>query len=52
MILADTSAWVDYFRGSRSQAAEALDRALDTEEIVLGDLILVEILQGVRPGHE
>lgn len=46
-LLADTSVWVDYLRGSRGKGAEALDRALGHHSILLGDLVLVEILRGV-----
>lgn len=52
MILADTSAWIDYLRGTASPAAEALDTALGKDEIVIGDLILVELLQGYRQDRE
>ena len=48
MILADTSAWVDYLRGSSTPGAGSLDRAIDTGRLVLGDLILVEIMRGLR----
>ena len=46
MILVDTSVWVDYFNGVASPPAEQLDRMLDEELILLGDLVLTETLQG------
>ncbi len=52
MILADTSVWIDYLRGTATPAAEALDAVLGKEEIVIGDLILVELLQGYRQDRE
>lgn len=52
MILVDTSVWVDYFKGTMSATAMKLDRYLDTEEIVVGDLVLVEVLQGLREGNQ
>ena len=52
MILADTSAWIDYLRGTPTPAAEALDAVLGKEEVVVGDLILVELLQGYRQDKE
>jgi predicted nucleic acid-binding protein len=52
MILADTSAWIDYFRGNATPAATTLDRILGKEELVIGDLILVELLQGYRQEKE
>lgn len=49
MILADSSVWIDYFRGSVTPQTEALDVALGREPIVIGDLILIEVLQGFKP---
>lgn len=46
MILADTSVWVDYFRGNGNSHTEALNAALDSEVLVMGDLVLAELLQG------
>lgn len=46
MILVDSSVWIDYFRGSRTVQANALDALLGTEPIFTGDLILTEVLQG------
>lgn len=46
MILVDSSVWIDYFRGASSPQTEKLDALLGTEPIVMGDLILVEVLQG------
>ncbi len=47
MILADTSVWVDYLRGTNPEKAAVLDRAIDSGQLVLGDLIVAEILRGV-----
>ncbi len=48
MILADTSIWVDYFNGKDSKHTDTLDAALIESTVVIGDLILLEILQGFR----
>ncbi|KQU80302.1 MULTISPECIES: PIN domain nuclease [unclassified Rhizobacter] len=48
MILVDSSVWVDYFRGAPTPSAQTLDALLDTEKLVVGDLILTEVLQGFR----
>ena len=48
MIIVDTTVWVDYFRGSRNPETEWLDREVGREEIGVADLILCEVLQGVR----
>ena len=46
MILVDSSVWIDYFRGSRTPQTDALDGLLGQQLIVIGDLILLEVLQG------
>ena len=48
MILVDTSIWVDYFNGKNSKYTDALDAALIEGTVIIGDLILLEILQGFR----
>lgn len=48
MILADSSVWIDYFRGSVTPQTDALDAALASEPVAIGDLILIEVLQGFK----
>lgn len=48
MIVVDTSVWVDYFNGRTTAQVDLLDAIVGREEILLGDLILVEVLQGFR----
>ena len=48
MILADTSVWIDYFAFRETREVARLDIAIGDREIVLGDLILLEVLQGAR----
>ena len=48
MIVVDTSVWIDYFNGDSTPETEILDRALGEEAVAIGDLILLEILQGFR----
>lgn len=48
MILVDSSVWVDFFRNKPTLEAEWLDRNLETEGLVVGDLILAEVLQGFK----
>jgi predicted nucleic acid-binding protein len=50
VIVVDTSVWVDHLRGIPSPEALLLDTLLDQEPIVVGDLILCEVLNGV-PGE-
>lgn len=47
MIVVDSSVWIAQLRGSRTRAVEKLE-ALPTDEIIVGDLVLLEILQGAR----
>lgn len=48
MILVDSSVWIDYFNGVKTPEADLLDSMLGKELIVMGDLILVEVLQGFQ----
>ena len=48
MILADTSVWIDYFKGKESAHTDKLDSSFDEDDVLMGDLILLEILQGFR----
>jgi predicted nucleic acid-binding protein len=48
MIVVDTSVWVDYFNGRATPATDRLDFLLPRELLVIGDLILIEVLQGFR----
>ena len=42
----DTSVWIDYFRGDVTPEADKLDNLLGVGQLVIGDLILTEVLQG------
>lgn len=48
MILVDTSVWIAHLRGDRTQATAKLEVAARREPLLIGDLILLEILQGAR----
>ena len=48
MIIVDTTVWVDYLRGVATPQAEWLDANLLRERLGLTDLILCEVLQGVK----
>ncbi len=48
MIFVDTSVWIDFFNGVDSPEVRVLDQILDQQQIVMGDLILIELLQGFR----
>ena len=46
MLVVDTTVWIDYFNGRITPETDFLDRAISEELILVGDLILVETLQG------
>jgi predicted nucleic acid-binding protein len=46
MIVVDTSVWIDYFRGLVTPQSDKLDTLLGVEQVLTGDLILAEVLQG------
>jgi predicted nucleic acid-binding protein len=48
MILVDSSVWIDYFNGSKTQQTDWLDSSLGNTPIIIGDLILTEVLQGFQ----
>ena len=48
MILVDSSVWIDYFNGISSQSTEYLDAVLGVENVIMGDLIMAEVLQGFK----
>jgi predicted nucleic acid-binding protein len=48
VILVDASVWIDYFNGRATGWTDLLDRLLGAEHLLMGDLILVEVLQGFR----
>jgi predicted nucleic acid-binding protein len=52
VILVDSSVWIDYFRGTATDEAALLDDLLDKEELMVGDLMLTEVLQGFRQDSE
>ena len=49
MILPDSSAWVEYLRGTESPVHRALRRAIDgDEDVVVTEPIVMEVLAGAR----
>jgi predicted nucleic acid-binding protein len=46
MVLVDTSVWIDYFNGNATAEADLLDGLLGSGDLLIGDLILAELLQG------
>jgi predicted nucleic acid-binding protein len=48
MVIVDTTVWIDYLGGIVSGETAWLDLALSRERLGLTDLILSEVLQGIR----
>jgi predicted nucleic acid-binding protein len=48
MLLADTSAWIEYLRGTDSPADVALHAALQADEVATTDAVMLELLSGAR----
>jgi predicted nucleic acid-binding protein len=52
VILVDSSVWIAHLRGFRTPATDKLEDAAGREPLLVGDLILLEVLQGARDeGH-
>jgi predicted nucleic acid-binding protein len=52
MIIVDTTIWIDYFNGLRTLHTDWLDVQLTRQRLGLTDLILCEVLQGVRDDRQ
>jgi len=48
MVMIDTSVWIDYLSGKDNQKTNQLNYLLNNELICIGDIILLEVLQGIR----
>lgn len=48
MIVVDSSVWIAWLNGSSHAAARKLDEDIDPLDIIVGDIALLEILQGAR----
>ncbi len=47
MIVVDSSVWIDFLNGRSAPHVRRLRATLGTDEIVVGDLMLCEVLQGL-----
>lgn len=47
-VIVDTTVWIDYFRGLDTPQTVWLDEAMSRQRLGITDLILCEILQGIR----
>ena len=48
MTVVDSSVWIDFLKGHNSRQVQRLHALLGSEDIVVGDLMLCEILQGLE----
>ena len=48
MVIVDTTVWIDYLGGASTPHADWLDREVERRRIGLTDIILCEVLQGIR----
>jgi predicted nucleic acid-binding protein len=48
MVIVDTTVWIDYIRGTSTPQTNWLDAALTRERLGILDMILCEVLQGIR----
>ena len=48
MVVIDTTVWVDYLQGTQNPETDWLDQELNRQRLGLTDVILCEVLQGVR----
>ena len=48
MIVVDSSVWIDFFNGVSTPEVDRLDALLGVTPLAIGDLILVEVMQGFR----
>jgi predicted nucleic acid-binding protein len=48
VVIVDTTVWVDYFKGVENPETNWLNTELERQRLGLTDIILCEVLQGVR----
>jgi predicted nucleic acid-binding protein len=48
VVVVDTSVWIDYVRGINAPYTNALDYELLHNQVITGDLLIAEFLQGFR----
>jgi predicted nucleic acid-binding protein len=52
MVIVDTTVWIDYFNGAKNPETEWLNLELDRQRLGITELVLCEVLQGVRDDAE
>jgi hypothetical protein len=52
VIVVDSSVWVDYLRGRSTAQTDWVDRQLGVRPLAITDIILCEVLQGIRDDQQ
>jgi predicted nucleic acid-binding protein len=52
LIVVDSSVWIDFLNGRGAPHVRSLRALLGGEEIIIGDLMLCEVLQGLKSERE
>lgn len=52
MIVVDSSAWIGLLRGDRSPPVDRLRELEETQNVLVGDIVLLEILRGARSDQQ
>jgi predicted nucleic acid-binding protein len=52
VIVVDSSVWIDFLNGRKAPHVERLRAILGADEIIVGDLMLCEVLQGLDSERE
>jgi predicted nucleic acid-binding protein len=52
MIVVDSSVWIDFFKGVATAEVEQLRAIMGKQPLLVGDVMLLEILQGVASERE
>jgi predicted nucleic acid-binding protein len=52
LILVDSSVWIDYLRNRATAQTDWLDQVVGKRQIAVGDLVLTEVLQGIRQDRD
>jgi hypothetical protein len=47
MIAVDSSVWIDFLNGNETREVAHLSSLLGTEPLLVGDIVLLEVLQGI-----
>lgn len=48
MVMVDSGVWIDHFNGTRTQEVLRLHECLKSNRVIVGDLVMLEVLQGFR----